>query len=157
MLDASSWRVWTSSPAPPPPRCGCVSFPESESGSRTPPDRFWAGDQLLNKTNIFSQTCNVEWVISPKTWHMDGRDREGKCGLSGAACTLVQSSTLSMLSTRSKAPVSLKAMCVCAVAISGFVVWALEMHAAVFSTIVVSAWLTPLLSALLKNEQSGRE
>lgn len=89
----------------------------------------------------------MEWVLSPQTRHLDGRDQEGICGLSEAACALVRSSNLSsMLSTRSNVPVSVKAVCGGTVAISGFVLWVLGMHAAeltaALSTVEVSVWLT---------------
>lgn len=89
------------------------------------------------------QCDHVEWVLSPQTRHLDGRDQEGNCDLLGAACALIWSSTLSsMLSTRSNVPVSVKTVCGGGVVILGLVVWVLGMHTAAFtavlSTVVVS-------------------
>lgn len=148
MRDASSWRVCTSSPALPPPRCAAgVSVSLNQ---RAVPGlllgqvlRWWPTSK--QNEHLFSDmhACGMGYFTKNMTY---GWDQEGKCGLSGATCTLVQSSTLSsMQSTRSDAPVSLKAMCVGAVAIWGFVVWALERHAAAFTAVfstIVSAWLT---------------
>lgn len=130
---------------PSPVRSGCVSL-----NQRAVPGlllgqvlRWWPTSK--QNEHLFSDmhACGMGYFTKNMTY---GWDQEGKCGLSGATCTLVQSSTLSsMQSTRSDAPVSLKAMCVGAVAIWVFVVWALEMHAAAFTAVfstIVSAWLT---------------